>query len=101
MDPVQLISVEQVTNEEGVKDYKLVYDYKTLEKWFKTYKNSYIAPVCVGGKYRSGKSFLCNQILNRMDGFKTGSTTNACTEGVWLYPQPEKKTIMREDEERD
>lgn len=101
MDPVRLISVDQITNSEGVKEYKLVYDYKTVEKWFKTYKNCLIAPVCVAGKYRSGKSFLCNQILSRMDGFKVGSTTNACTDGVWIYPMPERKTITRDDEQKD
>ena len=49
------------------------------------------AVVCVAGQYRTGKSFLLNRgILNISDnlsGFPTGSTVNAVTRGLWVYPE--------------
>ena len=47
-----------------------------------------IAVVVIGGRYRSGKSFLLNKLLRlpARSGFQTGSTINACTKGIWLHP---------------
>ena len=36
-----------------------------------------IAPIVVGGPYRSGKSFLANRLIGQMKGFNIGSTVNA------------------------
>jgi len=48
-----------------------------------------IAVVAVCGLYRTGKSFLLNVLLERvkkgLPPFKVGSTTRACTEGLWLW----------------
>ncbi len=42
------------------------------------------------GKYRSGKSFALNRIiLNGKNSFQTGSTTNACTRGIWIHDEVE------------
>jgi hypothetical protein len=45
--------------------------------------NSYNKPigiVCLAGKYRTGKSFLLNKLLEiRGNGFKVDSSTTACT----------------------
>lgn len=49
-----------------------------------------VAVVVVGGRYRSGKSFLLNRgvlCVSSKQGFPTGSTVNACTKGIWIYPQ--------------
>jgi hypothetical protein len=47
--------------------------------------------VCVAGQYRTGKSFLLNRgVLNLppgRDGFPTGSTIQAVTRGLWVYPE--------------
>lgn len=46
--------------------------------------------IVVAGRYRSGKSFLLNRGVLRVppkQGFPTGSTVNACTKGIWIYPQ--------------
>lgn len=46
-----------------------------------------VASVC--GLYRTGKSFLMNILLERtqkgLPPFQVGSTTRACTEGLWLW----------------
>lgn len=45
------------------------------------------------GPYRSGKSFLANQLLHRMNGFDVGSTTRACTKGIWIWSNPIDLTV--------
>lgn len=45
------------------------------------------------GPYRSGKSFLANQLLQRMNGFGVGSTTRACTKGIWIWSTPIDLTV--------
>jgi Guanylate-binding protein, N-terminal domain len=47
-----------------------------------------VAPVTVCGPYRSGKSFLLNQLIQKLNGFEVGSTTRACTKGVWIWSSP-------------
>ena len=42
--------------------------------------------VTVAGPTRTGKSFLANQILGRMDGFEVKPGVHASTRGVWLWP---------------
>lgn len=49
-----------------------------------------IAPIVIGGPWRSGKSFLANRLLGRMKGFDIGSTVKACTKGIWMWSQPIK-----------
>ena len=51
-------------------------------------KNQKIAVLSITGPYRSGKSFLANLIMNKMAGFKVGSTINACTKGLWVWGRP-------------
>lgn len=46
-------------------------------------------PTCaVAGLYRTGKSYLLNQLLGEKVGFDVGGTVNACTKGIWLWGQP-------------
>ena len=60
-----------------------------------------VAVVAVAGPYRSGKSFLLNCLVDEAEpvgaeprpgtvppAFGVGSTTNACTRGLWLYAAP-------------
>lgn len=46
-----------------------------------------VASIC--GLYRTGKSYLLNMLLERVQRglplFKVGGTTQACTEGLWLW----------------
>ena len=53
-------------------------------------KNEKIAVLSITGPYRSGKSFLANLIMDKMSGFKVGSTINACTKGLWVWGRPIK-----------
>ena len=46
-----------------------------------------IAVVAVTGKYRTGKSFLLNQLTRHSKGFGVGSTVEACTKGLWLWSE--------------
>jgi hypothetical protein len=51
-----------------------------------------IAPVVVIGPYRSGKSFLLNQLLGVScgEGFGVGHTRKTETKGVWAWSAPER-----------
>ena len=42
------------------------------------------------GKYRTGKSFLLNRLLdlNEENGFNVSSNINACTKGLWIWSRP-------------
>lgn len=46
-----------------------------------------VAICSIVGKYRSGKSFLMNKILelNGKTGFEVSSSVNACTKGLWIW----------------
>ena len=57
----------------------------------------HIKVVSVIGPYRSGKSFLLNRLNNSQKGFGIGSTTNPCTQGVWLWGLDEGKEEEREE----
>ncbi|EAS03779.1 amine-terminal domain guanylate-binding protein (macronuclear) [Tetrahymena thermophila SB210] len=48
-----------------------------------------IGVVGVAGMYRTGKSYLLNQmLLSRSDGFGVGPTVNPCTKGLWVWGKP-------------
>ncbi|CAL8460728.1 g259 [Coccomyxa elongata] len=50
-----------------------------------------VAPVVVIGPYRSGKSFLLNQLLGVGcdEGFGVGHTRSTQTKGVWVWGEPQ------------
>ena len=58
-----------------------------------------IAVVGIAGKYRGGKSYVLNHLTGQPGGFGVGNTTNACTQGLWMWNQtvkvkgPDGKTI--------
>jgi hypothetical protein len=44
--------------------------------------------IAVAGKYRTGKSYILNRVLlGRSNGFNVGHTINACTKGLWMWPE--------------
>ena len=50
--------------------------------------NKQVAPLVIGGPWRSGKSFLANRLIGSMKGFQIGSTVKACTKGIWMWSEP-------------
>lgn len=50
-----------------------------------------VIPVVVIGPYRSGKSFLLNQLLHVdcNQGFEVGHTRSTQTKGIWVWGQPQ------------
>lgn len=48
-----------------------------------------IGILCVAGMYRTGKSYLLNKVIlnNENNPFQVGPTINACTKGLWIYPE--------------
>ncbi|KAJ4459351.1 putative Guanylate-binding protein 2 [Paratrimastix pyriformis] len=62
-----------------------------------TYLRSLEGPVCVlsiVGTYRTGKSFLLNQLRNCQDGFNIGPTIDPCTRGIWMWDIPPSADIQ-------
>lgn len=49
-----------------------------------------IAVCSIVGKYRTGKSFLLNRLLNlnEHNGFNVSASVNACTKGLWIWSKP-------------
>ncbi len=46
--------------------------------------NRKIAVIIVAGRYRSGKSFLMNQLVGERGSFSVGHTVESHTKGIWL-----------------
>ena len=47
-----------------------------------------VATVAVAGMYRTGKSFLLNQLCGGHGDFTVGNTTSSCTRGIWVCVVP-------------
>lgn len=92
--PLQLVTI----NDEG--DFEITVDginFLSALKNKKVIQYNFInqlAILSITGPYRSGKSFLANLTMSKMNGFKTGSTINACTRGLWVWGRP---TTLTED----
>ncbi|XP_028919171.1 guanylate-binding protein 1 [Ornithorhynchus anatinus] len=52
-----------------------------------------VVVVTIVGPYRTGKSYLMNQLAGQKKGFSLGSTVQAHTKGIWMWcvPHPTKK----------
>ena len=54
----------------------------------KANQEKHISIVTVVGRYRTGKSYILNRVLlNQNTGFEVGPTINACTKGLWCWPE--------------
>jgi len=47
-----------------------------------------VAVCAVAGVYRTGKSYILNQLAGQQQGFGIGSSVQACTKGVWMWGSP-------------
>ena len=59
-----------------------------------------VACIMVVGKYRTGKSFLLNQLLAQKNSFSVGNTVESHTRGIWVCA-PGIKTEAADGEEVD
>eukprot|EP00347_Sterkiella_histriomuscorum_P012206 403369487 len=60
---------------------------KEALKIFEASQNK-IAIICITGCYRTGKSFLMNQLVGDQGVFQVEASVNACTRGLWFYSEP-------------
>jgi hypothetical protein len=47
-----------------------------------------VAVCAVAGVYRTGKSYILNQLAGQQSGFGVGSSVQACTKGIWMWGAP-------------
>eukprot|EP00929_Paragymnodinium_shiwhaense_P078420 TRINITY_DN40635_c0_g1_i1.p1 TRINITY_DN40635_c0_g1~~TRINITY_DN40635_c0_g1_i1.p1 ORF type:complete len:998 (+),score=242.40 TRINITY_DN40635_c0_g1_i1:72-3065(+) len=88
-EPVQLLRVQRQGS--GWRYEVCQEGAQLLER----YGSRRIAVASICGLYRTGKSFLLNMLLERMQRglplFKVGGTSQACTEGLWLWGSTDSK----------
>ena len=85
--PILLIDIIEQSNPKNQSSYRFELNPQGIEI-LKNVNNKKIAVLCISGPQRSGKSFLANRILKKMQGFKIGPTTNPCTKGIWIWSKP-------------
>jgi hypothetical protein len=51
-------------------------------------KDKEMIVVSVVGPQRTGKSFLCNMLVNSMNSFELGNSTLPQTKGIYMWPEP-------------
>lgn len=49
-----------------------------------------IAVVSIAGKFRTGKSFMLNELIRKKNAFKVEGNVEACTKGIWIWNKPIK-----------
>jgi hypothetical protein len=87
MKPIQLISFN--TNKRtNSTNLEIVVNQEAIEWLMKANQDKHIGVATVVGKYRTGKSYILNRVLlNQNSGFEVGPTINACTKGLWVWPE--------------
>eukprot|EP00930_Biecheleria_cincta_P045537 TRINITY_DN3137_c0_g1_i1.p1 TRINITY_DN3137_c0_g1~~TRINITY_DN3137_c0_g1_i1.p1 ORF type:complete len:870 (+),score=175.86 TRINITY_DN3137_c0_g1_i1:95-2704(+) len=93
-------SVPSTLEPDQAKPLQLVHVVRHGAKWhfelnadackvLETYGQRRVALCTVCGPYRTGKSYLLNLLLGRsqkgLSQFRVGSTSQACTEGLWMW----------------
>lgn len=81
--PVQLVAFDG----KGPHGPRLALQDTAKKQLLKTVGNCPVQVVCVCGLYRTGKSLLLNILAGTQgESFKVGSSTRACTAGMWALP---------------
>jgi len=85
--PIQLIKITP-TNAGASNDVRFEVCKEAVEI-LRGLGSTKISVISVGGMFRTGKSYLMNLLLDRVQnnlpGFATGNSTNPCTKGIWMY----------------
>ena len=77
-------AVQFIEFEDDSKELRVTDDARRLLSSLET-----TVSVCsVAGVYRTGKSFILNQLAGRDATFDTGSSVQACTKGIWMSIVP-------------
>lgn len=74
---------------------------KEAEAYLQTLENRRLGIVSIAGKYRTGKSYFLNKLIQHKAerrGFEVGPTVNSCTKGIWLWPQTFKSENPDEED---
>lgn len=87
MKPIQLISFN-ASKRTTRPNLEIVVNQEAVEWLMKANQEKHIGVATVVGKYRTGKSYILNRVLlNQNSGFEVGPTINACTKGLWVWPE--------------
>ena len=58
------------------------------ESFFNGLSEFPLSVVAIAGPQRTGKSFLANTVMGKMEGFQIGDSTQPCTKGIWVWGKP-------------
>ena len=85
MEFSQPILLIDIINENNQQKFRLT---EQAEDLLMSLSSKIISVIGIAGPQRTGKSFLCNTLINKMDGFQIGNSTLPCTKGIWIWGQP-------------
>lgn len=74
---------------------------KEAELYLNTLEGKKLGIVSIAGKYRTGKSYFLNKLIQRKKekaGFEVGPTINSCTKGIWIWPETFKSENPDEED---
>lgn len=97
-EPILFIEITTAENNSR-QEFRIT---EEAQDFFRNLSDKKVMVVGIAGPQRTGKSFLANILLNRMDGFKIGNTTLPCTKGIWIWGKPiingDKATVILDTE---
>ena len=83
-EPILFVEIKSCENGKR-QEFRIT---EEAQDFFRALENKKVMVVGIAGPQRTGKSFLANTLLNRMDGFAIGNTTLPCTKGIWIWGRP-------------
>ena len=81
-EPILLIDIETV---KGEQRFRLT---EMAENILLSIADKVVSVIGIAGPQRTGKSFLANTLINKMNGFAIGNSTMPCTKGIWIWGKP-------------
>lgn len=81
-EPILLIDIETV---KGQQKFRLT---EQGEEVLLGVSDKVVSVIGIAGPQRTGKSFLANTLINKMNGFMIGNSTLPCTKGIWIWGEP-------------
>lgn len=81
-EPILLIDVENVNGKQRFRISEMG------ENILLSIADKVVSVIGIAGPQRTGKSFLANTLINKMNGFSIGNSTMPCTKGIWIWGKP-------------